>query len=152
MSGVATRMAELGLELPPLRPKAGNYVGYVRAGGLLFLSGQGADGHTGRAGADRSIEDGQAAARDCMLNLLAQAHDALGSLEKIERIVKVTGFVACTEDFTDTPKVMDGASDVLWAIFGDEGGAHARSAIGVQALPLGFLVEIEMVVAVREAG
>ncbi|MHB1810041.1 MAG: RidA family protein [Solirubrobacteraceae bacterium] len=144
------RLAELGLRLPPPRQPAGNYVGHVRAGHLLFLSGQGADGHVGRAGADRSIEDARIAARDCALNLLAQAKDALGGLDAIERVVKLTGYVACTEDFRDAPKVLDGASELLCAIFGRDAGAHARAAIGVQALPLGFLVEIEMIVAIKD--
>jgi enamine deaminase RidA (YjgF/YER057c/UK114 family) len=142
------RLAALGLELPGLRPRAGNYVGYVRAGDLLFLSGQGADGHVGRVGADMTVEQGRAAARDCMLNLLAQTRDALGSLDRIERVVKLLGFVCCTEDFTGCPQVIDGASDLLHELLGED-GAHGRSAIGAQALPLGFAVEIEMIVAVR---
>lgn len=147
-----TRLAELGLTLPGLRPRAGNYVGYVRVGELLFLSGQGADGHVGRVGADLSVEQGRAAAHDCMLNLLAQTRDALGSLDRVARIVKVLGFVACTEDFRDTPAVIDGASDLLAQVFGEARGSHGRSAIGAQSLPLGFAVEIEMVVAIEPAG
>lgn len=147
MSGVEDRLAELGLELPALRPKAGNYVGWVRSGDMLFLSGQGADGWVGRVGADLSVEDGARAARDCALNLLAQTKDALGSLDQVSRIVKLLGFVACTQDFTAAPKVINGASDLLIEIFGER-GRHARSAIGAQALPLGFAVEIEMIVEV----
>lgn len=150
MSRAQVRLAELGLALPQLRKPAGLYVGYVRTGNLLFLSGQGADGHFGRVGADRTVQDGHRAARDCMLNLLAQADHALGSLDLIERIVKVTGFVVCTEDFRDTPAVIDGASNLLVELFGEDCGRHARAAIGVQALPLGFLVEVEMVVALRD--
>lgn len=145
------KLAELGLELPGLRPRAGNYVGWVRAGDLLFLSGQGADGWVGRLGATLSVAQGREAARDCALNLLAQTRDALGSLDRIERVVKLLGFVTCTEDFRDAPLVIDGASDLLHAVLGEERGAHARSAIGAQALPLGFAVEIEMVVAIRAA-
>lgn len=147
VSSIEDRLAELGLTLPALRPKAGNYVGYVRSGNLLFLSGQGADGWVGRVGADLSVEEGRQAARDCVLNLLAQADDALGSLGRVARIVKVLGFVACTEDFTDAPSVINGASDLLVELFGER-GRHARSAIGAQALPLGFAVEVEMVVEV----
>lgn len=147
--GPERRLAELGLRLPPLRRPAGNYLGHVRAGQLLFLSGQGADGHFGRAGADRTVQEARLAARDCTLNLLAQASDALGSLDAVERIVKLTGYVACTEDFRDAPAVLDGASELLCAVFGRASGAHARAAIGVQALPLGFLVEVEMIVAVK---
>lgn len=141
------RLAELGLSLPGLRPRAGNYVGWVRTGDLLFLSGQGADGWTGRVGADLTVAQGREAARDCALNLLAQTRDALGSLDRVAQIVKLLGFVACTEDFRDAPKVIDGASDLLAELFGPR-AEHARSAIGVQALPLGFAVEVEMIVAV----
>lgn len=141
------RLTEQGLTLPGLRPRAGNYVGYVRTGDLLFLAGQGADGWVGRVGADLSVEQGREAARDCMLNLLAQARDALGSLDRIARVVKVLGFVACTEDFRDTPAVIDGASDLLASVLGEK-GSHGRSAIGAQSLPLGFAVEIEMVVEI----
>jgi len=141
------RLAEQGLTLPGLRPRAGNYVGYVRTGDLLFLAGQGADGWVGRVGADLSVEQGREAARDCMLNLLAQTRDALGSLDRIARVVKVLGFVACTEDFRDTPAVIDGASDLLASVLREK-GSHGRSAIGAQSLPLGFAVEIEMVVEI----
>lgn len=141
------RLTELGLTLPGLRPRAGNYVGYVRTGDLLFLAGQGADGWVGRVGDDLTVEQGRAAAADCMLNLLAQTRDALGSLSRVGRIVKLLGFVACTEGFRDCPAVVDGASDLLAQLFGDR-GTHARSAIGCQALPLGFAVEIEMVVEI----
>jgi enamine deaminase RidA (YjgF/YER057c/UK114 family) len=143
------RLADLGIRLPPLRPRAGNYVGHVRHGELLFLSGQGADGHVGHVGADRTTDDGRRAARDCMLNLLAQTRDSLGSLDRVDRIVKLLGFVACTPAFREAPRVIDAASDLLNEVFGPRRGAHARSAIGVAALPLGFLVEIEMIVAVR---
>jgi len=142
------RLVELGLTLPGLRPRAGNYVGYVRTGDLLFLSGQGADGWVGRVGEDLTTAQGRDAARDCMLNLLAQTRDALGSLDRIARIVKLLGFVACVPGFREAPRVIDGASDLLAAVLGER-GAHARSAIGAAALPLGFAVEIEMVVEVR---
>jgi enamine deaminase RidA (YjgF/YER057c/UK114 family) len=141
------RLAELGLELPALRPQAGLYEGWVSAGDLLFLSGQGADGWTGRLGADLTLDQGRLAARDCALNLLAQTRDALGSLDQVAQMVKVTGFVACTPEFTGVPAVVDGASALLLDLFGDRGG-HARSAVGVAALPLGFAVEVEMVVRV----
>jgi enamine deaminase RidA (YjgF/YER057c/UK114 family) len=145
------RLAALGLTLPGLRPRAGNYIGYVRTGDLLFLAGQGADGWVGRVGDDLTVAEGREAARDCMLNLLAQTRDALGSLDRVAKFIKVLGFVACTEDFRDTPKVIDGASDLLADLYG-EAGAHGRSAVGVQALPLGFAVEIEMVVEIAPAG
>jgi enamine deaminase RidA (YjgF/YER057c/UK114 family) len=140
-------LAALGLELPSLRAPAGTYAGYVRTGSLLFLSGQGADGWHGRVGIDLSIDDGRLAARDCMLNLLAQSRDALGSFDAIQRVVKVLGFVACGSDFKAAPAVIDGASDLLVELLGER-GRHARSAIGAQALPLGFAVEIEMILEV----
>jgi enamine deaminase RidA (YjgF/YER057c/UK114 family) len=143
--GPEARLAELGLALPALRPRSGRYEGWVLTGDLLFLSGQGADGWVGRLGADLTVEQGQAAAHDCVLNLLAQACDALGSLERLAQVVKLVGFVACTPDFTAVPAVVDGASALLLELFGDR-GRHARSAVGVLALPLGFAVELEMVV------
>ena len=143
------RLAALGLVLPPLRKAAGNYRGFMLAGDLLFLAGQGADGWTGRVGADLPVERARLAARDCTLNLLAQTRAALGSLDRVRQVVKVLGFVACTEDFRDTPAVLDGASDLLVAVFGEQAGAHGRSAVGVQALPKGFAVEIEMVLQVN---
>jgi enamine deaminase RidA (YjgF/YER057c/UK114 family) len=151
--GAEDRLRELGLELPALRTPAGNYVGWVRTGDLLFLAGQGADGFTGRLGDDMTVEQGCAAARTCALNLLAQARDAIGSLDRVARVVKLLGFVACTEDFTDAPAVIDGASDLLGELFGAQ-GRHARSAIGAHALPRGFAVEVEMVleIASRTAG
>jgi enamine deaminase RidA (YjgF/YER057c/UK114 family) len=144
-AGPERRLAELGLELPALRPTAGLYEGWVSAGDLLFVSGQGADGWVGRLGADLTVEQGQAAARDCALNLLAQARDALGSLDRVAQVLKLVGFVACTPGFTAVPAVVDGASTLLVELFGDR-GRHARSAVGVAALPLGFAVELEMVV------
>lgn len=148
MSQIEERLNGLGLELPPLRPRSGNYIGYVQHGDLLFLSGQGADGHVGHVGIDRTVDDGVVAARDCMLNLLAQTKDALGSLDRVGRIVKLLGFVACAGEFREAPQVIDGASDLLHALYGPDRGSHARSAIGAAALPLGFTVEIEMVVAI----
>jgi enamine deaminase RidA (YjgF/YER057c/UK114 family) len=141
------RLVERGLELPPLRRPAGNYRGWVRAGDLLYLSGQGADGHTGRLGADLTVIEGYAAARACALNLLAQAHDALGALDAVAQVVQVRGFVACTPDFTEQPAVIDGASDLLAAVLGER-GPHARTAIGVAALPRGFAVEVDAILLV----
>ena len=150
-TGPDARLAELGLALPQLRPRAGNYVGWRRHGDLLFLAGQGADGWVGRVGDSLGLAQARAAARDCGLNLLAQTRAALGSLDEVDAITKVTGFVACTSAFDALPQVIDGASDLFVDVFGDA-GRHARSAIGVQQLPKGFAVEIEMVVAVRTAG
>src|SRR3954453_17806019 len=101
------RLAERGLTLPDLRRPAGNYRGWVRAGDLLYLSGQGADGHTGRLGADLTDIEGYAAARACALHLLAQAQYALGPLDAVAQVAQVRGFVACTPDFTEQPAVID---------------------------------------------
>jgi enamine deaminase RidA (YjgF/YER057c/UK114 family) len=147
-AGAEARLVALGLELPPLRSAAGNYVGAARTGSLLFLSGSGDDAWTGRVGDDLTLDQGARAARACTLNLLAQARAALGSLDRVVRVVKVLGFVACTEDFKGQPGVMNGASDLLVEVFGER-GRHARSAIGVQALPLGLAVEVEMVLEVE---
>lgn len=142
---IRQRLAQYDLTLPELRPKAGNYVGYSIVDNMLYLAGQGADGWIGRAGDDMTAKRASTAARDCMLNLLAQADDALGGdWNRWVKPVKVLGFVACTEAFTQCPTVIDGASQLLIDLFGHT-GRHARSAIGVQALPLGFVVEIEMV-------
>lgn len=146
MTGVEyERLTGLGLALPPLRAKAGRYAGSVRAGDLLFLSGQGADGYTGRVGASMTRDDAYLAARSCGLNLLAQIEDAAGGLGAVRQVVQVRGYVACTEDFTEIPRVVDGASDLFLAVFGER-GPHARTAIGVQNLPLGFAVEVDMAV------
>ena len=142
------RLVERGLELPALRRPAGNYRGWMRAGDLLHLSGQGADGHIGRLGADLTVIQGYAAARACALNLLAQAHDALGALDAVAQVVQVRGFVACTAEFSEQPAVIDGASDLFAAVFGER-GTHARTAIGVAALPRGFAVEVDAVLLVR---
>ncbi|WP_285648379.1 RidA family protein [Actinomycetospora sp. NBRC 106375] len=142
------RVAELGLELPPLRRPAGHYRGWTTAGDVLHLAGQGADGHTGRLGADLGVDDGYAAARACALNLLAQARDAVGSLDRVAQVLVLRGYVACTDDFVDQPAVIDGASDLLASVFGER-GEHARTAIGVRALPRGFAVELDAMLRVR---
>jgi enamine deaminase RidA (YjgF/YER057c/UK114 family) len=139
------RLTELSLSLPELRAKAGNYLGWVRSGDLLFLSGQGADGWTGRVGETLTVEQGYQAARSCGLNLLAQVRDAVGGLAAVRQVVQVRGFVCCTDDLQEIPQVVNGASDLFVAVFGER-GRHARTALGVRALPLGFAVEIDMVV------
>ncbi len=139
------RLAGMGLEVPPLRPKAGSYVGWVRAGDLLFVSGQGADGFFGRVGDTLTRDEGYQAARSCALNLLAQIEDAVGGLGAVRQVVQVRGFVTCTEEFTEVPLVINGASDLFNSVFGDR-GPHARTAIGVQNLPRGFAVEVDTVV------
>lgn len=150
---IEARIAELGVTLPQAAAPAANYVPFVRTGNQLFISGQipmGPDGiqFQGKLGAGTSIEDGQAAARLCAINLLAQAKAALGDLDKVVRLVKIVGFVNSTPDFGDQPKVMNGASDFLVEALGDR-GRHARSAVGVAGLPFGVAVEVEAVFEVE---
>ena len=148
------RLKELGITLPkPAKPVA-NYVGFVRTGNLIYVSGQVpvADGKvivTGFLGRDVSIEDGARAARQCAINIIAQLNEAVdGDLTRIARIVKLTGFVACVPEFTDQPKVINGASDLFGEVFGDR-GKHARAAVGVAALPLNAAVEVEAIAEVE---
>ncbi|MDH5753031.1 MAG: RidA family protein [Deltaproteobacteria bacterium] len=149
---IEDRLGELGITLPPAPAPAANYVPFVQEGQLLFISGQipfGPDGklaYVGRLGRDYSVEEGYQSARLCVLNGLAQVRAALGSLDRVRRIVRVGGFVNCTEDFTQQPQVINGASDVLVEIFGDR-GRHARAAVGSISLPLGVATEVELVVA-----
>jgi enamine deaminase RidA (YjgF/YER057c/UK114 family) len=146
------RIAELGIELPAAAAPVAAYVPVVVAGGLAHVSGQlpFIDGRlvTGRLGQDVSLEQGAAAARACGLMILAQLKAALGSLDRVERIVKLSAFVSSTADFTDQPKVANGASELMAQVFGDS-GKHARSAVGVPVLPLGAAVEVDAVVALK---
>ena len=144
---IEQRLSELGLTLPDAPAPAANYVPFVQSGALVFVSGQissGPDGLIcGKLGADLSLDDGVAAARACALALIAQLRAACGGdLTRLRRVVKLTGFVNCTPDFTDQPKVVNGASDLMVAVFG-EAGRHARAAVGAPSLPLGVAVEIE---------
>ena len=144
---IEARLAELGLTLPNAPAPAANYVPFVQSGALVFVSGQisaGPDGLIcGKLGAELSIEQGAAAARACGLALIAQLRAACGGdLGRVRRVVKLTGFVNCTPEFTDQPKVVNGASDLMVAVFGDA-GRHARAAVGAPSLPLGVAVEIE---------
>jgi enamine deaminase RidA (YjgF/YER057c/UK114 family) len=146
------RLDELGIELPAPPAAAGAYVATARSGDLLFTSGQIAasqDGliARGRVGEDVDLETARACARQCLLNVLAQVQGAVGDLDRVRRVVKLTVFVASARDFTAQPSVADGASELLVEILGDA-GAHARSAVGVAALPLGSPVEIEAIVEV----
>lgn len=153
MSKIAKRIADLGLEIPqPVAPVA-NYVPYVISGAHLYVSGQvsiGPDGLIkGKLGDGLSVEDGAAAAKACAVNLIAQMKAALGGdLERVRRIVKLNGFVNCTGDFADQPKVINGASDLMVAVFGDS-GRHARAAVGAPSLPLGAAVEIDAVIEIK---
>lgn len=152
MSTIEAKIKELGFELPtPGEPMAA-YVPVVRTGNLVFISGQAPvkDGSmiTGRVGQNLTLEQGYEAAQYCVLNGLAQLKKEIGSLDNVERIVKVLGWVNCTEDFTQQPQVMNGASELLEKIFGDK-GKHARSAVSAHVLPLNIAVEVEMIVQVK---
>ena len=150
---IDSRLAELGIVLPEAAAPVAAYVPAVEAGGLLHISGQisfAEDGGLikGRLGDDLDVEAGAAAARRCGVMLLAQIRRALGSLDRVERIVKLGVFVNSTPEFTDQPKVANGASELMQQVFGDA-GRHARSAVGVAALPLGVAVEVDAIVAVK---
>jgi len=153
MSRIELRIAAEGFTLPEPAAPVAAYVPTVLAGGLLHISGQipfMADGQlmTGKIGGERDLAWGIAAAERCGLMLIAQMKAALGDLDRVERIVKLGAFVASTPDFTDQPKVANGASELMVRIFG-EAGRHARSAVGVPSLPLDTSVEIDAIVAVH---
>lgn len=146
MSSPESRLAELGITLPkPMTPVA-NYVPYVVSGNMLFVSGQvsaGPDGlMQGRLGEDLSLEEGKAAARLCAINLIAQCKAAVGDLSRIARVVKLGGFVNAHADFTDLPEVINGCSDLMVDMFG-ENGRHARAAVASPVLPRGVAVEVD---------
>lgn len=143
------RLEELGLTLPPPRNAAGNYVSCVRTGNLIFTAGQGTDEYRGRLGEDVTVEVGYEAAKQCMLNLLTVIKQEVGELSKVKRVVKILGFVNSASDFTDQPKVMNGASDLLVQVFGER-GKHGRSAVGMAQLPNNNAVEVEMVLEVED--
>jgi enamine deaminase RidA (YjgF/YER057c/UK114 family) len=141
------KLEELGITLPTPAAPIANYVGFVRTGRLLFVSGQLclADGvlvAKGKLGPQVTVERGQAAARACAVNVLAQVKAALGDLDKVTRVVRLGGFINSAPDFLDGPAVMNGASDLMVAVFGDK-GRHARTTIGVAALPADAAVEVE---------
>lgn len=147
---IDARLKELGIDLPVAAAPAGNYVPYVVSGRHVFVAGQitlkdGKPQFLGKLGREFGIEDGQAAARLCAINILSQLKAACGGdLDRVVRIVRLGGFVNCIPEFTDQPKVINGASDLIVQIFG-EAGKHARAAVGSSSLPLGVAVEIEAV-------
>ena len=147
------RLAELGITLPEPAAPVAAYVPVVVAGGFAYVSGQvsSRDGETivGTLGDDMDVEAGQKAARACGLMLLAQLKSALGSLDRVERVVKLGVFVNCTVDFYDQPKVGNGASELMQEVFG-EAGRHARAAVGAPSLPMGVAVEVDAVVKIRD--
>jgi enamine deaminase RidA (YjgF/YER057c/UK114 family) len=147
------RLSELGLKLPEAPQPVANYVPHLISNDQLFISGQIAKDETGRVltgllGAGVSVEEGRTAARRAALNVLAQAKAALGSLDRVVQVLRVTDFVASAPGFTEQPAVINGASDLLVAVLGDA-GRHTRSAVGVASLPLGTCVEIDAIVKIR---
>jgi len=146
---IDTRLAELGIDLPTPSAPAANYIPFVKSGNLVFISGQvtswnGELKFVGRLGETLDVDAGYKAARICGMNLLAQLRSACdGNLEKVTRVVKLGGFVNSTATFTDQPKVINGASDLMVEVFGPDVGSHARFAVGAPALPLGVSVEID---------
>ena len=151
---IEARIASLGYKLPnePPAPK-GNYMGYTKRGNTIYTAGHLPQKHDGtlvlgRLGENVTVEQGQDAARVAALNILATVKSAVGDLDKVKKIVKITGFVNSASDFTNQPAVLNGCSDLLGEIFGVEIGRHARSALGVNVLPLGVAVEIEAIIEV----
>ncbi len=152
MGRIDDKLQKLGITLPAPNAPVANYVPFVISGPLLYISGQisnGANGVVkGKLGATLTIDEGAAAARLCAINILAQINRALdGNLDRVKRIVKLGGFVNCSADFEDQPKVINGASDLMVAVFGDA-GRHARAAVGAPSLPFGAAVEIDAIVEI----
>lgn len=150
---IETKLKEMGVELPQAATPAANYVPAVRTGNLVFLSGHGPIREdssliSGKVGADLTTEQGYAAARRIAILLLGSLKAEIGDLDKVKRVVKLLGLVNCTPDFSEQPKVINGASDFFVEVFGDK-GKHARSAVGSNALPFNIAVEIEMIVEVE---
>ena len=155
MGKVESKLAELGLVLPEVVPPLASYVPAVQSGEYVFTSGQlpmvaGKLGLTGKVGAEVTADEAKQQARICALNALAAVKSVIGDLDRIERVVKVVGFVASAPDFTGQPGVVNGASELLGEVLG-EAGVHARSAVGVAVLPLDAPVEVEIQVRVRAA-
>ncbi len=153
MSAIESKLATLGVTLPDAPAPAANYVPFVVDRNTVYVSGQisaNADGLiTGKLGEDLSAEDGAAAARACAISLLAQLKAACGGdIDRLDRVIKLVGFVNSTADFTDQPKVINGASDFLVEALGDQ-GRHARSAVSAASLPLGVAVEIEAIFSIK---
>jgi enamine deaminase RidA (YjgF/YER057c/UK114 family) len=154
--GAETKLKEANLVLPSVAVPMANYIGAVRVGSLLFVSGHGpldAEARIpvrGKLGQDLSVKQGYEVARAVGLSSLATIRQHLGSLDKVKRVVKVLGMVNSAPNFADQPAVMNGFSDLMVEVFGEPAGKHARSAVGMAALPLGIAVEVEMIVEVAE--
>ena len=152
--GAEANVKAKNITLPTPNAPMANYVTSVRTGNLLFLAGHGPSRDSkaptkGKVGRDLTVEQGYQAARDVGIALLSTTRAALGSLDKVKRVVKVLGMVNCTEDFPDPPKVINGCSDLMVEVFGDTIGKHARSAVGMASLPVNIPVEIEMILEVE---
>jgi len=150
---VEARLKDLGVVLPQAPRPVANYVPSLRSGDLLFISGQisiDVDGKiiTGQLGVDVSVDQGQAAAKRCAILILAQTKAALGNLDQVAQVVKLTGFVNASADFADHPKVINGASDFMVEVFGDK-GRHTRAAVGVSSLPMNCAVEIDAILRIE---
>ena len=154
---IEDKLAEMGMTIPDPKPALGSYMPAVRTGNLVFVSGNlpiQADGsvlHSGKLGADVSVEEGYAAAKQCAINCLSAAKGIIGDLNDGQQVVKLRVLVNSDPDFTDQPAVANGASDFLVELFG-ESGKHARAAVGVASLPLGASVEVELVLEINLAG
>lgn len=147
-------LKSLGIILPPTSAPIANYLKYVRTGNLIYFSGTGpskSDGSLikGKLGKDLNMEEGIEAARITGINLIASIKNAVGDLSKVKKIVKVLGMVNCTENFVDQPKVINGFSDLMVSVFGEK-GKHARSAVGMNSLPMNMAIEIEMIIEVED--
>jgi enamine deaminase RidA (YjgF/YER057c/UK114 family) len=154
MANPESRIAELGLTLPQPPAAAGSYVPTVRTGNLLYCAGtlpmvDGKLTHSGQVGREQTVESGAKAAEACALTTLANVKAALGSLDRVARVVFVSGFVNAVDGFTDSPAVINGASDLFVKVFG-EAGRHARAAVAVNGLPRGATAEIQAVIEVRD--
>lgn len=152
MGQIEQRLKKLGILLPAPNAPVANYVPYVRSGALLYISGQISNSPQGvvkgKLGGTLTLDEGVAAARLCAINIIAQINAALeGDLDRVTRVVKLGGFVNCVPEFEDQPKVVNGASDLMVAVFGDA-GRHARAAVGAPSLPLGAAVEVDAVVEI----
>ncbi len=153
MSAVENRLKEIGIEIPAVPKPVAAYVPGVEAGGLVYTSGQlpvsGGELKKGKLGDGVSVEDGYEAAKLCAINCLAVIKSLAGDLDRVERVVKLVGFVNCAPDFNDQPKVINGASELMLTAFGDA-GLHSRSAVGVASLPLGAVCEVEAIVKLKD--
>jgi len=147
---IEEKIKEMGLKLPEIPKPVANYVPAVRTGNLLFLSGHGPEKSvpTGKVGQELTLEQGYEAAKNTALCLISTIKNSIGDLDEVKRIVKLVGFVNCSEDFKDQPKVVNGASDLFVAVFGER-GKHARAAIGMYQLPGGIPVEIEVIIEIE---